>query len=68
MHPAPMWPVKGHYHCPVCLRSYPVPWEQEAPHCSTRTPVPDEVVQKTPAPHVAGSPAPVAVVASVVSR
>jgi len=28
MHPAPMWPVNGHYQCPVCLRSYPVPWEE----------------------------------------
>jgi hypothetical protein len=28
LHPAPMWPVKGRYRCPVCLRSYPVPWEQ----------------------------------------
>ncbi len=28
MHPAPMWPVNGHYRCSVCLRSYPVPWEQ----------------------------------------
>ena len=26
-HPAPMWPVNGRYQCPVCLRSYPVPWE-----------------------------------------
>ncbi|HWR49675.1 MAG TPA: hypothetical protein VN428_01115 [Bryobacteraceae bacterium] len=32
MHPAPMWPVKGYYTCPKCLRSYRVPWEQE---CST---------------------------------
>jgi hypothetical protein len=28
VHPAPMWPVKGYYQCPVCLRSYAVPWEQ----------------------------------------
>jgi hypothetical protein len=27
-HPAPMWPVKGRYRCPKCLRSYPVAWEQ----------------------------------------
>jgi hypothetical protein len=26
-HPAPMWPVNGRYRCPVCFRSYPVPWE-----------------------------------------
>ncbi len=28
MHPAPMWPVNGHYYCPACLRTYPVPWER----------------------------------------
>jgi hypothetical protein len=27
-HPAPMWPVNGHYRCPKCLRSYAVAWEQ----------------------------------------
>jgi hypothetical protein len=26
-HPEPMWPVKGHYYCPRCLRVYPVTWE-----------------------------------------
>jgi hypothetical protein len=31
MHPAPMWPVHGHYQCPTCLRSYPVPWEEHSP-------------------------------------
>lgn len=30
MHPAPMWPVQGHYRCPLCLRSYPVLWERTA--------------------------------------
>ena len=25
-HPAPMWPVNGHYRCPECLRSFEVPW------------------------------------------
>jgi hypothetical protein len=25
-HPAPTWPIHGHYHCPACLRTYPVPW------------------------------------------
>ncbi len=29
LHPAPMWPVNGRYRCPVCLRSYPVPWEKQ---------------------------------------
>jgi hypothetical protein len=27
-HPAPMWPVNGHYQCPTCLRTYRVPWEE----------------------------------------
>jgi hypothetical protein len=25
-HPEPSWPIHGHYHCPACLRIYPVPW------------------------------------------
>lgn len=29
MHPAPMWPVKGQYRCPTCMRTYPVPWEEQ---------------------------------------
>ncbi len=33
MHPAPMWPVKGRYQCPVCLRSYEVPWERSTVAC-----------------------------------
>jgi len=36
MHPDPMWPVNGEYQCRVCLRKYPVAWEQPetmpAPH------------------------------------
>jgi len=28
MHPDPMWPVNGEYQCRVCLRKYPVAWEQ----------------------------------------
>lgn len=27
-HPEPYWPAHGHYHCPACLRSYPVPWQE----------------------------------------
>ena len=26
-HPAPMWPVNGHYRCRTCRRQYQVPWE-----------------------------------------
>jgi hypothetical protein len=28
MHAAPTWPIHGHYHCGVCGREYPVPWEE----------------------------------------
>jgi hypothetical protein len=28
MHFRPSWPVGGHYQCLICLRRYPVPWEQ----------------------------------------
>ena len=27
MHPAPMWPVHGHYRCRSCWREYLVCWE-----------------------------------------
>lgn len=27
-HPEPSWPIHGHYHCPACLRTYPVPWHE----------------------------------------
>jgi hypothetical protein len=27
-HPEPAWPIHGHYHCPACLRLYPVPWQE----------------------------------------
>jgi hypothetical protein len=27
MHTAVMWPMNGYYHCRVCHRRYPVPWE-----------------------------------------
>jgi hypothetical protein len=25
-HPVPMWPIRGYYRCPACLREYSVPW------------------------------------------
>ena len=28
MHPSPMWPVKGKYRCPTCMREFSVPWEE----------------------------------------
>jgi hypothetical protein len=28
-HPEPYWPVRGHYRCRVCLRSYGVPWRED---------------------------------------
>jgi hypothetical protein len=37
-HPAPMWPVKGYYTCPACLRSYRVPWEHEQRETSRPAP------------------------------
>jgi hypothetical protein len=40
MHPAPMWPVKGYYQCPACLRSYPVPWETRTRPVSAEMPGP----------------------------
>jgi len=27
-HPEPSWPIHGCYHCPACLRIYPVPWHE----------------------------------------
>jgi hypothetical protein len=27
-HLEPFRPVHGHYRCPTCLRSYPVPWQE----------------------------------------
>ena len=27
-HPDPSWPIHGHYHCPACMRLYPVPWHE----------------------------------------
>jgi len=54
MHPAPMWPVKGRYQCPTCLRAYPVAWEQGS----------------VPAPSASGAGAPggARMVAPVLSR
>jgi hypothetical protein len=46
MHPAPMWPAHGHYRCPTCLRSYPVPWEHPpAAPAADRGSMPGAVVQ-----------------------
>jgi hypothetical protein len=50
MHPDPMWPVSGHYQCRVCLRKYPVSWEQpetEAVHHHDHTPARDAVARAT---------------------
>ncbi len=27
-HEEPFWPIHGCYHCPTCLRTYPVPWHE----------------------------------------
>lgn len=29
MHDAPMWPIRGHYLCRACGRSFQVPWATE---------------------------------------
>jgi len=29
MHDSPMWPVRGHYQCRTCHRSFQVPWAGE---------------------------------------
>ena len=47
MHPAPMWPMKGRYQCPTCLRTYPVPWEQGA--CAAKQPERGEILAAAPA-------------------
>lgn len=44
MHPAPMWPVNGHYRCPTCLRIYPVPWERQQPPTRAVTATPVHVI------------------------
>ena len=28
-HPEASWPINGHYHCPACLRVYPVQWHED---------------------------------------
>jgi hypothetical protein len=35
-HSGTRWPVHGHYHCPVCLRIYPVTWEETLGSSGTR--------------------------------
>ena len=29
MHDSPMWPLRGHYRCRACGRSFPVQWAGE---------------------------------------
>lgn len=31
LHPAPMWPVNGHYICPQCQLRYRVTWSDPVP-------------------------------------
>lgn len=31
MHDAPMWPIRGHYQCRSCGRTFSVPWAGEPP-------------------------------------
>jgi hypothetical protein len=62
MHPAPMWPVKGYYQCPVCLRAYPVPWEHSG--CSSHQPAANAILGKERTEQVASQTA----VAALASR
>ena len=36
MHPDPMWPCRGYYRCPACLRAYRVPWACDQPVMAAR--------------------------------
>jgi hypothetical protein len=36
MHPAPMWPFRGHYRCPKCLREHRIDWEYAQPAMAAR--------------------------------
>jgi hypothetical protein len=38
MHGQPMWPSRGHYQCRVCLREYPVLFEEAEPARPRREP------------------------------
>jgi len=29
MHNAPMWPIHATYRCRICMRSYPIPWDDQ---------------------------------------
>jgi hypothetical protein len=46
-HPSPMWPVKGQYRCPKCLRVYPVKWETPNGHEAHR-PASKQVLELRP--------------------
>lgn len=39
MHDDIMWPVDGHYRCKICLREYPVEWN-ETGNAAAQTPAP----------------------------
>ncbi len=62
MHPTPMWPVKGYYRCPVCLRSHPVPWEKRPE--AVRAPVVVLAARKNEVPLRASSSAATVAVAA----
>ncbi len=50
MHPAPMWPVNGQYRCPQCLRTFPVPWEQQPKSVRVAGPQPVRVAAQPAGP------------------
>ncbi len=64
-HPAPMWPVNGQYRCPVCLRSYRVPWEDSVSYpVPTAHPAGGKVVTMPQPAHAVERPRQTAVLAA----
>jgi len=45
MHDSPMWPIRGHYQCRSCGRTFQVPWARQ----SAAEPVPIRIRRE---PHV----------------
>lgn len=50
MHPDPMWPVNGQYTCRVCLRKFPVSWENEPEEAIGMQHAPSPIGAKTISP------------------
>lgn len=37
-HGRPYWPIHGEYHCPLCHRTWPVPWSDNPPKIHAQPP------------------------------